>query len=76
MPGMRRKLRLIFWSFRSRSKLCDRFIIDIKSFDFLIVFLASAVPFVVTFTSDSWEAEDEHTATTDNKGFNINYEQS
>jgi len=37
---------------------------------------SSAVPFVVTFTSDSWEAEDEHTATTDNKGFNINYEQS
>jgi len=37
---------------------------------------SAAVPFIVTFTSDSWEAETEHAATTDNKGFKINYEQS
>jgi len=38
---------------------------------------SSAVPFIVTFTSDSWEqTEDESVATTDNKGFKLNYEQS
>jgi len=37
---------------------------------------SSAVPFIVTFTSDSWEFDAEQTVTTDNKGFKINYEQS
>jgi len=38
---------------------------------------SSAVPFIVTFTSDSWEqTEDESVVTTDNKGFKLNYEQS
>jgi len=40
---------------------------------------SSAVPFIVTFTSDAWEADVESTAATaasDNKGFKLNYEQS
>jgi len=38
---------------------------------------SSAVPFIVTFTSDSWEeVATEQAATTDNKGFKLNYEQS
>jgi len=40
---------------------------------------SSAVPFIVTFTSDSWEqtkAAEESVTTTDNKGFKLNYEQS
>jgi len=38
---------------------------------------SSAVPFIVTFTSDSWEqSEDESVTDGDNKGFKINYEQS
>jgi len=38
---------------------------------------SSAVPFIVTFTSDSWEqSEGESVTDGDNKGFKINYEQS
>jgi len=43
----------------------------------LVKVCSSAVPFIVTFTSDSWEQiEGESVATTDNKGFKLNYEQS
>jgi len=37
---------------------------------------SKAVPFIVTFTSDSWEVDTETNAAGANKGFKINYEQS
>ena len=60
--------------------MIDKFMIDIKIFDSLITFLGSAVPFIVTFSSNSWEEDKELNVagglTGSNKGFKINYEQS